>query len=166
MVHCVDVCTGRYFQVQPGLPRPRTHETEVSPILKTGCVFRAPMRTARPFTRIYGPCTRRWKDALFTLDKTRHRASTSMYSLTFCVPVATHPQNGWNGTAHAEGASILSPARGVFAALRTSHVARMRSACDVGLTHYRWALSRILRLCCHSNASRAPIANLPPIMHN
>jgi len=50
MVHCVDVCTGRYFQVQPGLPRPRTHETEVSHILKTGSVFRAPMITARPFT--------------------------------------------------------------------------------------------------------------------
>jgi len=39
-----------------------------------------------------------------------------MYSLTFCVRVATHPQNGQNGMAHAAGASILSPVRGVFAA--------------------------------------------------
>jgi len=44
---------------------------------------------------------------------TRHRASTSMYSLTFRVRVITPPQYGQNGTAHAAGMSILSPARGV-----------------------------------------------------
>jgi len=47
------------------------------------------------------------------LLRTRHRASTSMYSLTFRVRVITPPQYGRNGTAHAAGASILSPARGV-----------------------------------------------------
>jgi len=62
------------------------------------------------------------------------------------------PQYGRNGTAHAAGASILSPVRGVFAA-------RMRSACGVpdGLplgsaTHFQ---------CCHSNATRASNANPP-----
>jgi len=53
---------------------------------------------------------------------TRHRASTSMYSLKFCIRIATSPQyDGRNGMAHATGVSILSPVRGVFAA-------RMRSA--------------------------------------
>jgi len=62
----------------------------------------------------------------------------------------------WNGlvadnVAHAAGASILSPARGVFAG--------MRSACGgpgglrLGSATHFW--------CCHSNATRAPIANPP-----
>jgi len=40
-----------------------------------------------------------------------------MYSLTFRVRVTKLPQYGRNGTAHAAGASILSPARGVFAGM-------------------------------------------------
>jgi len=47
------------------------------------------------------------------IQQTRHGASTSMYSLTFRVRVTTPPQYGQNGTAHAAGTSILSPARGV-----------------------------------------------------
>ena len=58
--------------------------------------------------------------------QTRHTESTSMYSLTFCVRVITPPQYGRNGTAHAAGASILSPARGVFAGMRS---VRVRHAC-------------------------------------
>ena len=58
--------------------------------------------------------------------KTRHRASTSMYSLTFRVRVTTPPQYGRNGTAPAAGASMLSPARGVFAGMRS---VRVRHAC-------------------------------------
>jgi len=59
---------------------------------------------------------------------TRHRAITSMYSLTFRVRVTTPPQYGRNGTAHtAAGASILSPARGVFAGMRS---VRMPHACS------------------------------------
>jgi len=53
---------------------------------------------------------------------TRHRASTSMYSLTFRVRVTTPPSvwTKWNGivadnVAHAAGASILSLVRGTFA---------------------------------------------------
>jgi len=53
----------------------------------------------------------------YNTNITRHRASTSMYSLTFCVRVTSWtyntPQYGRNGTAHAAGASILSWARGV-----------------------------------------------------
>jgi len=75
-----------------------------------------------------------------TNRQTRHTASTSMYSLTFCVRVTTPPQYGRNGTAHEAGMSILLPGgESVFAS--------MRSACGVqravGLADYRWALPRI-----------------------
>jgi len=42
-----------------------------------------------------------------------------MYSLTFRVRVTTPPQYGWNGTAHAAGASMLALARGIFAGMRS-----------------------------------------------
>jgi len=51
--------------------------------------------------------------------QTRHRVNTNMYSLTFCVRGTTPPQYERNETAHAAGASILSPVRGVFATRRT-----------------------------------------------
>ena len=99
-------------------------------------------------------CTRRLKiGPRATASQTRHRASTSMYSLTFRVRVTTPPQYGRNGTADAAGASMLALARGVFAG--------MRSACGV-----RWAW-RITAGLCHAflvlpyNATRAPIANPP-----
>jgi len=50
----------------------------------------------------------------------------SMYSLTFRVHVTTPPQYRRNGTAHAADASTLSPARGVFADMRS---VRVRHAC-------------------------------------
>ena len=59
-----------------------------------------------------------------------------MYSLTFRVRVTTPPQYGRNGTAHAAGASILSPARGVFAGMRSAWHCVRRA---VGLADYRWA---------------------------
>jgi len=64
-----------------------------------------------------------------------------MYSLTFRIRVTAPPQYGRNGTAHAAGASILSPARGVFAGLR---IVRVRHACGV-----RWAW-RITAGLCHA----------------
>ena len=51
------------------------------------------------------------------------------------------PQYAGNGTAHAAGASILSPAMGVFAGMRNVHV---RHACSV-----RWAW-RITAGLCHT----------------
>jgi len=63
-----------------------------------------------------------------------------MYSLTFRLRVTTPPQYGRNGTAHAAGASILSPAIGVFAGMRS---VRVRHACGV-----RWAW-RITSGLCH-----------------
>jgi len=72
------------------------------------------------------------------------RASTSMYSLPFRVRVTTPPQYGRNGTAHAAGASMLLPARGVFAGMRSVLCACatcVRRA--VGQADYRCALPRI-----------------------
>jgi len=66
---------------------------------------------------------------------TRHTASTGMYSLTFRARTTTPPQYGRNGTAHAAGAPMLSPARGVFDGMRSVRVRRA-----VGLADYRWAL--------------------------
>jgi len=62
-----------------------------------------------------------------------------MYSLTFRVRVTTPPQHGRNGTAHGADASILSPARGVFAGMRS---VRVRHACGV-----RWAWRSTAGLC-------------------
>jgi len=80
-----------------------------------------------------------------------------MYSLTFRARVTTPPQYGQNGTAHAADASMLSPARGVFAGMRS---VRVRHACGV-----RWAWRITTGLCSsivlHSNATCAPIANPP-----
>jgi len=76
---------------------------------------------------LYTPVAKRRIRSAAT-DATRHRASTSMYSLTFRVRVTTPPQYGRNGTAHAAGALILSPARGVFAGMRS---VRVWHACGV-----------------------------------
>jgi len=89
--------------------------------------------------------------------KTRHRASTSMYSLTFRARVTTPPQYGQNGTAHAAGASMLSPAREVFAGMRS---VRVRHVCGVRWV-WRITAGSVFPQCCHSNATRAPIANPP-----
>jgi len=60
-----------------------------------------------------------------------------MYSPTFRVRVTTPPQYGRNGTAHAAGASMLSPARGVFAGMRSACAPCVRSAWRItaGLCH-------------------------------
>jgi len=73
------------------------------------------------------------RGCFYTCELTRHRASTSMYSLTFRNRITTPPQYGRNGTVHAAGASILSLAYVVC-------VCGMRA---VGLVDYRWALPRI-----------------------
>jgi len=92
---------------------------------------------------------------------TRHRASTSVYSLTFRVLVTTPPQYGWNGTAHAAGASILSRARGVFASMRSTWHCVRRA---VGLADYRWALPRITNVA----IATQPVhwLQIRPIVHN
>jgi len=60
-----------------------------------------------------------------------------MYSLTFRIHVTTPAQYGQNGTAYTAGALILSPARGVFAGMRTAWNCVRRA---MGLADYRWIL--------------------------
>jgi len=72
------------------------------------------------------------------MAQTRHRTSTSMYSITFSVRVTTPAQYGRNGTAHAAGASMILPARGVFAGMRVRH------ACGV---RWAWWITAVL---CHA----------------
>jgi len=84
-----------------------------------------------------------------------------MYLLTFRVRVTTPPQYGRNGTAHAAGASMLSPARAVFAGMRTAwHCVRR----EVGLADYRWTLPRISSVA----IATQPVHRLQirPIVHN
>jgi len=80
-----------------------------------------------------------------------------MYSLTFRVHVTTPSQYGRNGMAHAAGASILSQAEGVFAG--------MHSAWHCVGVWWAWrmtaGLCHAFPYCCHSNATRATIANPP-----
>ena len=77
----------------------------------------------------------------YYIDRTRHRASISMYLLTFRVRVATPMKYGRNGTAHAAGASMLLLARGVFAGMRS---VRVRHACGM------WWAWRITAGLCHA----------------
>jgi len=83
-----------------------------------------------------------------------------MYSLTFRVCVTTPLQYGRNGMAHAGGVSMLSPAKGVFAGMRSVCV---RHACGgpdrlpLGSATPSYGVANT----CHSNTTRAPIANLP-----
>jgi len=59
-----------------------------------------------------------------------------MYSLTFLVHVTTPPQYGRNGMAHAAGASMLAPARGVFAGMCSVwHCMRWAWRITAGLCH-------------------------------
>jgi len=82
-----------------------------------------------------------------------------MYSLTFHVRVATPAQYGRNGTASSQITSHTQQARRFY---RWCMRACVRSACSM-----RWAwwitagLCHAFPQCCHSNASRAPIANPP-----
>jgi len=95
--------------------------------------------------------------------QTRHRASTSMYSLTFCVRVMLPECQQRQPTVQAAavmfrtppvirqspGSSACTPFPQAFALRR--HIAGWTQACNQG--------SRYIG--CHSNATRAPIANPP-----
>ena len=79
------------------------------------------------------------------LLKTRHRASTSMYSLTFCVRVMSSEYHHWKPAVQAATGMLRTPAS------PAGHQLAM-------LTHPR---KREFALCCHSNATSSPIANPP-----
>ena len=72
-------------------------------------------------------------------------------------------QYGQNGMAHAAGASILLPARGVFAGMRSVHV---RHACGVC---WAWRITAGSATHLHSVAITTQLVHrlqIRPIMHN
>jgi len=106
-------------------------------------------------------CVLRTKNAK---SLTRHRASTSMYSLTFRLRVTTPPQYGRNGTAALQITSHTQQARRFYrwrGSLRR-HASCVRRA--VGLVDYRFALPRISSVA----IATQPVHRLQirPIVHN
>jgi len=77
-------------------------------------------------------------DGVVVNEWTRHRASTSMYSLTFRVRVATPTRYGRNGTASLQITSRTQQARRFYRWCVRACVVRA-----VGLADYHWALPRI-----------------------
>ena len=68
-----------------------------------------------------------FQPAVPSQNKTRHRASTSMYSRIYRVRVTTPPAV-WTKWSGARSVSMLSPVRGVFAGMHSVHV---RHACGM-----------------------------------
>jgi len=89
-----------------------------------------------------------------TTNRTRHTASTSMYSLTFCVRVMLPERHQWKPAVQA--AALM---------LRTPPVGGRSPASSARTPRRAFALCRHIagwtQACCHSNATRAPIANSP-----
>ena len=89
------------------------------------------------------------------LFKTRHRASTSMHSLTFCIRIMLPERHQWKPAVQA--AAVM---------LRTPPVDRQSPASSTRIPRRAFALCRHIagwtQACnCHSNATHAPIANPP-----
>ena len=102
---------------------------------------------------------------MLTNDTTRHRASTSMYSLTFCVRFLLPERHHRKPAVQAAAVMLRTPP--VTRQLAASSARRPRPA---GRSHYivisrdgrkLGTRVRIMALCCHSNATRAPTANPP-----
>ena len=112
-------------------------------------------------TRVHGSWTRVVCTQLST-DWTRHRASRSMYSLTFRVRVTTPPQYGRNGTASLQITSRTQHARRFYRWRGESSPACVVRA--VGLADYRWALPRISSVAMATQPVRR--LQIRPIVHN
>jgi len=78
---------------------------------------------------------------------TRHRASTSMYSLTFCVRVTSPERHHWKLAVQA--AAVMC------------NVENASVTCWSLISNVRTPRKLGFALCCHSNATGAPIANPP-----
>jgi len=101
---------------------------------------------------------------------TRHRASTSMYSLTFCVRVMSPERHHWKPAVQAAAVMLRTPPSTArhrpasHAHLRyTSRNVENASVTRRSLISNARAppLKLGFALCCHSNATGAPIANPP-----
>jgi len=106
---------------------------------------------------------------------TRYRASTSMYSITFCVRVMSPERHHWKPAVQA--AAVMSrtpPVDGQSPASQPRPLAIYGTQCwerprHPPVTNQQCAHTPCklgFTLCCHSNATGAPIANPPNIVHN
>ena len=122
--------------------------------------------------------------------KTRHRASTSMYSLTFCVRFLLPERHQWKSAVQTAAVMLRTPpvggrsppgrprpfpvcgarfwGRPLLPAGRRSPAGGERRPRPASRLHYvvisrdgRKLVTIEFALCCHSNATRAPIANPP-----
>ena len=112
--------------------------------------------------------------------KPRHRASTSMYySLTFCVRFLLPERHQWKPAVQTAAVVFRTPRRRRAGRARFPYAARgfwgaprRRPAASADpaqpavrtMSSYRGmdaSLELEFALCCHSNATRAPIANPP-----
>jgi len=82
---------------------------------------------------------------LLAILSTRHRASTSMYSLTFCVRVMSPERHHWKPAVQAAAVMFRTPPSPPVTNQQRAHT----------------PLKLGFALCCHSNATGAPIANPP-----
>jgi len=121
--------------------------------------------------------------AFITTALTRHRASTGMYSLTFCVRVMSRERHHWKPAVQAAAvmlrtlpidgqspasqpcplpiydAQFCAPPRHppVTSEQRAQTPPSVRTV--VISRDGRKLVTRVRVICCHSNATRAPIAN-------
>ena len=92
---------------------------------------------------------------------TRHRASTSMYSLTFCVRFLLPEPHQWKPAVQTAAVMLRTPA-----VTRQSAASSARKPRPAGRSHYvvisrdgRKLVTTVRVMLC--NATRAPIANPP-----
>ena len=99
---------------------------------------------------------------------TRHRASTSMYSLTFCIRVMSPDRHHWKPAVQAATVMSRTPAvDGQSPDSQPRPLAIYSVQCWERLRHLLVTNQQRARtprklgfaLCCHSNATGAPIAN-------
>ena len=105
-----------------------------------------------------------------TSNKTRHRASTSMYSLTFCIRVMSPERHHWKPAVQATAVILRTPPiDGQSPASDPRPLAIYGAQCWECFRHLPVTNQQCAHtprklgfaLCCHSNATRASIANLP-----
>jgi len=139
---------------------PGTSFESQAPVLYVS-TFLSPPQTVNWTLAACKPVTRSMK--LFSVpltDRTRHRASTSMYSLTFCVRVFSPERHHWKRAVQAAAVMLRTPpSTASHRPAALAHPAE-RSYYVVISRDGRELVTRVV-LCCHSNATRAPIANPP-----
>ena len=101
---------------------------------------------------------------------TRHRASISMYSLTFCVRVTSPERHHWKPAVQATAVMLTTPpVDGQSPASEPRPLAIYGVQCWERLRHPPVTNQQRAHtphklgftLCCHNNATRAPVANPP-----